>query len=135
VRRGHGLDVGYRDGHLACLLADRYRHVTALDLAPFDLADKRISWHHRRRQKLAFADSSFDLVICAEVLEHISASDLEAACGELVRVTRRHLLIGVPTGRTSGSVARLASVAEPTIHLRVTSTSSMNRGFTGCSPA
>ena len=93
---GTALDVGSRDGHLAVLLADRYRHVTALDLAPFDLVDKRISCVTGDVRRLAFADSSFDLVICAEVLEHIPASDLEAACGELVRVTRRHLLIGVP---------------------------------------
>jgi SAM-dependent methyltransferase len=93
---GTALDVGTRDGHLAVLLADRYRHVTALDLAPFDLVDKRISCVTGDVRRLAFADGSFDLVICAEVLEHIPASDLETACGELVRVTRRHLLIGVP---------------------------------------
>jgi hypothetical protein len=38
----------------------------------------------------------FDLVICSEVLEHIT--DWRAAVGNLVRMTRKHLLITVPGG-------------------------------------
>ena len=43
---------------------------------------------------LDFPDRSFDVVFCAEVLEHIP--ELEAACHELARVARRHVIIGVP---------------------------------------
>jgi hypothetical protein len=45
---------------------------------------------------LPFADASFDLVLCAEVLEHIPPPLLQRACDELARVTRGRLLVGVP---------------------------------------
>jgi hypothetical protein len=44
--------------------------------------------------RLQFSDNTFDLVFCAEVLEHIS--QVERAASELARVTKRHLMIGVP---------------------------------------
>jgi 2-polyprenyl-3-methyl-5-hydroxy-6-metoxy-1,4-benzoquinol methylase len=43
---------------------------------------------------LPFRDSSFDLVLCLEVLEHLK--DPEAGLRELRRVTRRHIVISVP---------------------------------------
>ena len=85
-----------RDGFLARLLADRYRDVTALDLIEPEIADERIACVAGDVTQLTFPDASFDLVVCAEVLEHIKPALLQTACSELVRVTRRHLLIGVP---------------------------------------
>jgi SAM-dependent methyltransferase len=90
------IDVGTRDGHFARLLADRFPRVTALDLDRPVVSDARISCVAGDVRELAFPDEAFDLVVCAEVLEHISPTDLERACRELARVTRRHLLIGVP---------------------------------------
>jgi len=43
---------------------------------------------------LPFADRSFDLVICNEVLEHLAHPEL--ALSELQRVTRHYCLISVP---------------------------------------
>ena len=45
---------------------------------------------------LPFSDDSVDLVLCAEVLEHLHPRDLEAAARELVRVARKHVLVTVP---------------------------------------
>ena len=44
--------------------------------------------------RLPFADGQFDLVVCAEVLEHLD--NLHQVFGELVRVTRGKLLISLP---------------------------------------
>jgi len=90
------IDVGTRDDHLACLLADRFASVTALDLEMPLVPDARVACAAGDVRRLRMPDNAFDLVICAEVLEHIPPADLSSACNELARITRRHLLIGVP---------------------------------------
>lgn len=91
-----GLDVGARDGHLSRLLADVVGEVTALDLELPVIDDARIRCVKGNVTSLDFTDGQFDLVFCAEVLEHIPPQLLARACRELVRVSRRHLVIGVP---------------------------------------
>lgn len=49
--------------------------------------------------KLPFADSSFDLVISMDMLEHLSSQDRSIAINEMVRVADKWLLIGVPAGK------------------------------------
>ena len=45
---------------------------------------------------LPFPDAAFDMVTCAEVIEHIPSPALERACREMARVARRYVLVGVP---------------------------------------
>lgn len=90
------LDVGARDGHLSLLLTESCDTVTALDLNLPAISHPRITCVKGDVTKLAFGDDSFDLVVCAEVLEHIHPHLLGIACSELTRVTRSRLLIGVP---------------------------------------
>src|SRR5689334_1811550 len=94
--RNTAIDVGTRDGYFARLLADRFRQVTALDLEAPPVGDERVTCVAGDVRKLEFPDDAFDLVVCAEVLEHIPPHELAAACAELSRITRGHLLIGVP---------------------------------------
>ncbi|MBI3620920.1 MAG: methyltransferase domain-containing protein [Nitrospirae bacterium] len=51
---------------------------------------------------LPFADRAFDCVVCSDVLEHLD--NMHHVFGELVRVTRRHLIISLPN---CWSVARV----------------------------
>jgi len=44
--------------------------------------------------RLPFADGSFDLVLCLEVLEHLA--DPGRGLSELLRLTRRYVLVSVP---------------------------------------
>lgn len=90
------LDVGARDGHLSRLLADRLPQVVALDLEQPQIDDARIECVKGDATALAFQSGEFDLVLCAEVLEHLPGSTLERACAELARVSGQYLLIGVP---------------------------------------
>lgn len=90
------LDVGARDGHFSQLLTGQCDHVTALDLErpAFDI--DRVECVAGNACALEFPDGHFDLVFCAEVLEHIPPESLAQACSELSRVAARWLLIGVP---------------------------------------
>lgn len=90
------LDVGARDGFISELLVDHFSIVTALDLQQPTMEHQRIQCVKGDITALDFPDACFDLVFCAEVLEHIPTHMLETACRELARVSREYLLIGVP---------------------------------------
>lgn len=90
------LDIGARDGFLSKLLAERVDRVTALDLEQPVIDDDRIDCVSGDITALRFPDASFDLVFCAEVLEHIPTNLLHKACSELSRASNRYVLIGVP---------------------------------------
>lgn len=90
------LDVGARDGYLSSLLANKVERVVALDLLKPVVDDPRIICVEGDASALSFRDEEFEIVLCAEVLEHIPEPTLSLVCKELVRVTSRHLIIGVP---------------------------------------
>jgi SAM-dependent methyltransferase len=88
------LDVGTRDGHFSRLLTEYFESVTALDLTMPQFQFERVLPAQGDVTKLQFPDKHFDVVFCAEVLEHIPA--LEKACSEISRVARHAIVIGVP---------------------------------------
>ena len=90
------LDVGTRDGYLARMLAERYQEVVALDLDQPSIDHPRIWSIRGNAADMGFADRSFDLVLCAEVLEHIPPDLLPVVCHEICRVSRGVVVIGVP---------------------------------------
>lgn len=90
------LDVGALDGHISKLLTAYYESVTALDLTAPVISHDRITCVQGDVTALQYPDDTFDTVVCLEVLEHVSPSLLAAACAELVRVTRHHVVVGVP---------------------------------------
>lgn len=45
---------------------------------------------------LPFNDNSFDLILCAEVLEHLPFSEFSSALKEIKRVTRSKVIISLP---------------------------------------
>jgi 2-polyprenyl-3-methyl-5-hydroxy-6-metoxy-1,4-benzoquinol methylase len=57
-------------------------------------AQKYIEAYHMQAEKLVFPDKSFDTVIMLEVLEHLE--NPHAALEEVVRVTRKNLILSVP---------------------------------------
>ena len=103
------LDIGARDGFISKLLASRCSSVTALDLERPAIEHERIQCVKGDSTALEYADECFDLVFCAEVLEHIPSNQLAQACRELSRVSRRYIVVGVPfkqdirVGRTTCS--------------------------------
>lgn len=90
------LDIGARDGFYSKIFAQRGLAVTALDLERPLIDEGSITCVSGDVTALAFPDKSFDLVFCAEVLEHIPPNLLHQACREVARVAARYVVIGVP---------------------------------------
>lgn len=90
------IDIGAREGYISLQLAKRYDAVTALDLTRPRIENPFVTCVAGDVTRLDFPDGSFDLALCAEVLEHIPPAGLPKACAEIARVTRRHAFIGVP---------------------------------------
>lgn len=93
---GTALDIGARDGHFSRVLAERFNRVIALDLTKPEVDHPRVECVQGNAADLEFADNSTDFVFCAEVLEHIPPKILARVCGEIERVCRGQILIGVP---------------------------------------
>jgi hypothetical protein len=92
----NGLDIGAREGHISREILKKVDSVTALDLEKPQFSCPGIVCVKGDATALQFADKSFDLVFCAEVLEHIPRPALESACVELARVANKYVLVGVP---------------------------------------
>jgi 2-polyprenyl-3-methyl-5-hydroxy-6-metoxy-1,4-benzoquinol methylase len=82
------LDIGCEDFYLY----EKLKGVFDVTLADYQPKDPRIQ--RENVESLSFEDKSFDTVLCLEVLEH--THDPVSALKELVRVTRKDLIISVP---------------------------------------
>jgi ubiquinone/menaquinone biosynthesis C-methylase UbiE len=101
------LEVGCGYGVLAERLAERSDlKVTATDLSAENVEVVRqrmktdgvaVNLQVADVERLPFSDKSFDTTLCAHTLEHVRY--FEKAVAELLRVTRRRLLIVVPCQR------------------------------------
>lgn len=105
------LVVGKGDGTVTDALAHEGVPVVTCDIAeelgPDVVADVRA---------LPFADRAFDVVLCAEVLEHLPFDAFPGCLGELGRVTRRSVVLTLPQrGRSWELAIRLPAL--PRLHL------------------
>jgi ubiquinone/menaquinone biosynthesis C-methylase UbiE len=82
------LDIGCQELVFYEKLKEKYK-ITAADYAP-----RHDSIKQEDVQNLSFADNSFDIVICQQVLEHVPHP--VRAMAELKRVARKQLIISVP---------------------------------------
>ena len=132
---GRVLEIGARDGYMSLALAERFDSVTALDLEKLEIFHPRIETMKGDVRALELPSRSFDAVLCAEVLEHISPADLQTACRELSRVTAGLLVIGVPykqdlrVARTT--CQRCGNINPPWGHLNSFDEHKLDRLFAG----
>lgn len=88
VLRGRVLDVGCDRRYLKKL-------VPALDYVGIDVGgEPDLVVDLEQTPRLPFDDREFDVVVCSEVLEHLD--NLHHVFGELVRVSKKHVLISLP---------------------------------------
>ncbi|MDP9033951.1 MAG: class I SAM-dependent methyltransferase [Myxococcota bacterium] len=94
------LEVGCGEGRLATYLLRNARRPERFVASDVTLAvvdrdiDPMIELREASALDLPFADQSFDLVICCEVLEHLR--DPKRGLAEVTRVARRAVLISAP---------------------------------------
>jgi 2-polyprenyl-3-methyl-5-hydroxy-6-metoxy-1,4-benzoquinol methylase len=96
-------EVGCGEGQITGLLAQRGLVVRGSDLYVEDLAVARveaarvgldIEYYRRSVYELDPATDAAELVLCCEVLEHLT--DPEAALRKLVGIAKKHLIVSVP---------------------------------------
>lgn len=128
------LDVGCGDGRILGRLPDRYTAV-GVDHAASALVPDPRGRIRASSERLPFRSGSFDLVLCSEVLEHLPDALLASTVRELVRVSRRHILVSVPYRENRrlhyARCERCSTVFHVWGHLRSFSTRSLDRLFPG----
>lgn len=93
-----GCGEGYSTNRIINMLGSPVNYV-AVDIEPHLLSETqkrnpKIDVQCASILELPYADKSFDLVICLEVLEHLDAP--ASGLRELCRVSKNHLLLSVP---------------------------------------
>ncbi len=111
---GRVLDVGCDQAYLRQMLPGRsYVGVDRVGAPDLCLDLERLTY-------LPFQDATFDGVVCLDVLEHLD--NLHAVFGELVRVSKRHVILALPNnwanarqplGRGRGSFNKYGLPPEP----------------------
>jgi ubiquinone/menaquinone biosynthesis C-methylase UbiE len=90
--RGSYLDVGCGRGDmLAEAKALGFDPVHGTEVVPQLIDGLRVV--RAEAHALPFPDKSFDVVTMLDVIEHLIPGDDEAACRELARVARRHIIV------------------------------------------
>jgi SAM-dependent methyltransferase len=92
---GSVLDVGCGNGLLTNRFQDRFdtfgvdRSIAALRWVEVPCSQANVA-------SLPFDEDAFDIVIATEVIEHLPTPVIKLALSEMVRVTRRYILLSVP---------------------------------------
>jgi len=90
------LEIGVGNGFVTRYLREKGVNVTTLDIV-HDLKPNVAG----SVLEIPFADETFDVVSCYEVLEHLPYSDFREALGEIQRVSQRCVILSLPDVTTS----------------------------------
>jgi hypothetical protein len=93
------LCIGPGNGFVPNWLEDLGVRTYCLEIISSALADVRGDV-----RRLPLRDSTVDVVLCAQVLEHVPLADLEPSLVELRRVTRRAAVVTLPRSRRRVSI-------------------------------
>ncbi len=85
------LEIGKGSGLVGTVLKFRGAALTSLDIDP-GLAPDVVG----SVTAIPLSDKSFDVTLCAEVLEHLPFADFPKALSEIRRVTRRAVVLSLP---------------------------------------
>lgn len=97
------LDAGCGNGFLLNAISNKshYRRLAGVDMSETALKFVKTEKIKGSISSLPFGDKSFDLVVCAEVMEHLPFSVFNDALRQLQRVSRKYILVTVPNSEDS----------------------------------
>lgn len=109
------LDAGSGNGAISNYL--KGYDITAMDRSPEALKYVTNKAVLGDIEKLPFQDKSFDLIICSDVLEHLSPKIYQNVLAELKRVSKKYILIISPNSEDLESNFSKCEVCGTTYHL------------------
>jgi SAM-dependent methyltransferase len=118
------LDAGCGNGVFSHFLATRRADLTVVSLDRSANALKYVRTPKLRADVSAMplAAGSFDCVTCLEVIEHLPVDEYQRTLGELSRIARRYIVIGVPfreaLDQTVTQCPKCRSVFNSYLHMR-----------------
>ena len=89
------LDVGCGDGYITNPLSEQYE-VTGMDISEEALKYLKCDGVVGDITNIPFEENTFDIVIINDVLEHIEDAQYKKALSELMRVTKKYVIVTVP---------------------------------------
>lgn len=89
------LDVGCGNGIITNELIDKWEAV-GLDVSDEALKYLKCPTIKASATEIPLGDNSFDLVLCSEMLEHLTDNELNKAVKEIKRISKKYLIITVP---------------------------------------
>jgi SAM-dependent methyltransferase len=129
------LDVGAGFGHLL----EKVEKVLGLKGVGIEITEEKVDYARKRGvdlrkgdiSKLQFNDESFDIVISCEVIEHLPYMVYEKGIQEIMRVSRKYILVEVPFNekRIFIRCPYCGATFHPNFHMRSFNESSMKELF------
>jgi len=98
------LDIGVGNGYIEKLINEKYKKVNlfGIDISSYSINELNKKYKHGFKvgniKKIRFSDLKFDLVICLDILEHLTNQELNRGMTEIYRVLKKDgcLIISVP---------------------------------------
>jgi ubiquinone/menaquinone biosynthesis C-methylase UbiE len=128
------LDAGCGNGVIINNLPKIFKKTAGLDMSEESLKYVKAEKILASITSIPFADNSFDLLICSEVLEHLKDEDYFATVKELQRVAKKYIILTFPNGENLKRSSVLCSNCDnwfhPYYHARSFNTEKAKKIFT-----
>jgi len=85
------LEIGVGSGFVSRYLREKQINITTLDIV-YSLKPDIVG----NVLEIPFAEKSFEIVACCEVLEHLPYSEFHMALGEINRVSQKNVILSLP---------------------------------------
>jgi ubiquinone/menaquinone biosynthesis C-methylase UbiE len=111
------LDAGTAKGFLVYALCQAGVDAYGVDISKYAVENAIPEVKDRVRlgtiQKLDYPANSFDVVTAFDVLEHIKEEEIPQVCAELLRVSRKWVVVRVPTRKDPGDLDTYHETVKP----------------------